>query len=245
MSLNFVRALAKLVGAFSTHVATGPESDHAAVSPTASAPSTMIAAPSGVGMRSRSSPRTSGRSSAWSATARATGMKNVRPTYSAPTVRIRAITLRETAGRDHRRSLMRAQSWTRCAMRAPACTTDATACFRAVPLDSLPLTTGGDVESHVREGRGRMPKPDATVFVVDDDASVREALGGLVRSAGLGVATYPTAQDFLAGGGPRPAGPSCPRLDVGLPGLSGLDLPTCLDEGDPPIANILIAGHRN
>ena len=75
-----------------------------------------------------------------------------------------------------------------------------------------------------------MPKPDATVFVVDDDASVREALGGLVRSAGLGVATYATAQDFLAGGGPRADGPSCLVLDVRLPGLSGLDLQTRMAE---------------
>src|SRR6267143_5025765 len=140
MLLNFSRALAKLVGAFSTHVATGPESDHAAVTPTATAPSTMIAAPSGVGMRSCSSPRTSGRSSAWSASARASGMKNARATYSAPTVRIRAITLRETAGRDQCRSLMRAQSCTCCASRSLACTTQATARFRALVLDRLPLT---------------------------------------------------------------------------------------------------------
>src|SRR5436853_5551405 len=75
--------------------------------------------------------------------------------------------------------------------------------------------------SRVR-GERYMPQPDATVFVVDDDASVREALGGLVRSAGLSVATYATAQEFLAS--PRAEGPSCLVLDVQLPGVSGLDL---------------------
>jgi FixJ family two-component response regulator len=86
-----------------------------------------------------------------------------------------------------------------------------------------------------------MPKPDATVFVVDDDESVREALGSLVRSAGLGVATYATAQDFLAG--PRADGPSCLVLDVQLPGLSGLDLQRRLAEVNLEIPIIFITGH--
>src|SRR5712664_3181717 len=85
-----------------------------------------------------------------------------------------------------------------------------------------------------------MPKPDATVFVVDDDASVREALGGLVRSAGLGVETYATAQAFLAG--PRAEGPSCLVLDVRLPGLSGLDLQQRMAELDLPIPIIFLTG---
>jgi len=86
-----------------------------------------------------------------------------------------------------------------------------------------------------------MPRPDATVFVVDDDASVREALGGLVRSAGLGVATYATAQEFLAG--PRAEGPSCLVLDVQLPGLSGLDLQRRMAEVNLEIPIIFITGH--
>ena len=86
-----------------------------------------------------------------------------------------------------------------------------------------------------------MPKPDATVFVVDDDESVREALGSLVRSAGLGVATYATAQDFLAG--PRADGPSCLVLDVHLPGLSGLDLQRRMAEVNLEIPIIFITGH--
>jgi len=86
-----------------------------------------------------------------------------------------------------------------------------------------------------------MPKPEATVFVVDDDASVREALGGLLRSAGLGVATYATAQEFLAG--PRAEGPSCLVLDVRLPGLSGLDLQRRMAEVNLDIPIIFITGH--
>ena len=86
-----------------------------------------------------------------------------------------------------------------------------------------------------------MPQPDATVFVVDDDESVREALGSLVRSAGLGVATYATAQDFLAG--PRADGPSCLVLDVQLPGLSGLDLQRRMAEVNLEIPIIFITGH--
>jgi len=86
-----------------------------------------------------------------------------------------------------------------------------------------------------------MPQPQATVFVVDDDASVREALGGLVRSAGLGVAIYATAQEFLTG--PRVEGPSCLVLDVQLPGLSGLDLQTRMAEVNLEIPIIFITGH--
>ena len=86
-----------------------------------------------------------------------------------------------------------------------------------------------------------MPQPDATVFVVDDDTSVREALGGLVRSAGLSVATYATAQEFLAS--PRAEGPSCLVLDVQLPGLSGLDLQRRMAEVNLEIPIIFITGH--
>ena len=67
-----------------------------------------------------------------------------------------------------------------------------------------------------------MREPDAIVLVVDDDVSVREALGSLIRSAGLRVETFASAQEFLA----RPLAevPSCLVLDVRLPGLSGLGL---------------------
>jgi FixJ family two-component response regulator len=59
------------------------------------------------------------------------------------------------------------------------------------------------------------------VFVVDDDSSIREALGSLIRAVGFGVQTFPTAREFLESR--RPDVPSCLVLDVHLPGLSGLD----------------------
>ncbi len=63
---------------------------------------------------------------------------------------------------------------------------------------------------------------DATVVVVDDDISVREALSGLIHSVGLRVETFSTAAEFLRR--PRPAEPSCVVLDVGLLDLSGIEL---------------------
>ena len=61
-----------------------------------------------------------------------------------------------------------------------------------------------------------------TVFVVDDDISVRESLELLIRSAGWQPETFASAQEFLAR--PRALGPSCLVLDVTLPDLNGLDL---------------------
>jgi FixJ family two-component response regulator len=67
-----------------------------------------------------------------------------------------------------------------------------------------------------------MSDPEPVVFVVDDDASIREALTSLIRSVGLGVETFGSAREFL--NGQRPDAPGCLVLDVRLPGLSGLDL---------------------
>jgi RNA polymerase sigma factor (sigma-70 family) len=85
-----------------------------------------------------------------------------------------------------------------------------------------------------------MTEPDAIVFVVDDDEFVRESLGGLIRSAGLRVETFASAQQFLAR--PRANAPSCLVLDVHLPGLSGLDLQTRMAESDIEIPIIFITG---
>ena len=60
-----------------------------------------------------------------------------------------------------------------------------------------------------------------TISVVDDDESIRKALRRLVRSAGLCVATFASAEEFLACEGEEAA---CLILDVRLPGMSGLDL---------------------
>jgi FixJ family two-component response regulator len=86
-----------------------------------------------------------------------------------------------------------------------------------------------------------MAEPKAIVFVVDDDASVRAGLGSLIRSAGLRVETFASAQEFLAR--PRADVPSCLVLDVRLPGLSGLDLQKRLAEVNIEIPIVFITGH--
>lgn len=67
-----------------------------------------------------------------------------------------------------------------------------------------------------------VPEGQPIVFVVDDDPAVREALRSLIRSVGLRVETFASAVEFLRQ--PPPPEPSCLVLDVGLPGLSGMDL---------------------
>jgi FixJ family two-component response regulator len=67
-----------------------------------------------------------------------------------------------------------------------------------------------------------MREADAMIFVVDDDASMREALQRLLRSVGLQVTTFASAREFLDHRGADV--PGCLVLDVRLPGLSGLDL---------------------
>jgi DNA-binding NtrC family response regulator len=82
---------------------------------------------------------------------------------------------------------------------------------------------------------------NALVFVVDDDSSIRESLKNLIRSAGLKVQTFSSAQDFLAA--PRAKVPSCLVLDVQLPGLSGLDLQQELATAGIQIPIIFLTGH--
>jgi FixJ family two-component response regulator len=79
------------------------------------------------------------------------------------------------------------------------------------------------------------------VFVVDDDASVREALSSLIRSIDLNVETFSSAREFLQH--KRPDVPACLVLDVRLPGLSGLDLQRELVAAKNVIPIIFITGH--
>ena len=79
------------------------------------------------------------------------------------------------------------------------------------------------------------------VFVVDDDASVRNALANLLCSVGLNVQTFGAAQEFLSS--ERPDAPGCLVLDVRLPGLSGLDLQRQLAEAKIQLPIIFITGH--
>jgi DNA-binding NtrC family response regulator len=86
-----------------------------------------------------------------------------------------------------------------------------------------------------------MNEKNPFVFVVDDDASIRESLKDLIESAGLNVQTFASAQEFLAS--PHSDAASCLVLDVQLPGLSGLDLQQELAKIDVQIPIIFITGH--
>jgi DNA-binding NtrC family response regulator len=79
------------------------------------------------------------------------------------------------------------------------------------------------------------------VFVIDDDSSIRQSLSNLLRSAGLNVETFASAQEFLAT--ERSHSPGCLVLDVQLPGLSGLDLQQELTKNNAAIPIIFITGH--
>lgn len=80
-----------------------------------------------------------------------------------------------------------------------------------------------------------------TVFVIDDDPSIRNGVRSLIGSVGLRVLTFGSALDFLRS--TRPDAPACLVLDVRLPDLSGLDLQRELRESDIQIPIIFITGH--
>jgi FixJ family two-component response regulator len=86
-----------------------------------------------------------------------------------------------------------------------------------------------------------MTETDAVVFVVDDDASMRESLKNLIRSVGLRVELFTSAQEFLRS--ERPNVPTCLVLEVPLPGLSGLDLQRRTSDAGMEVPIIFITGH--
>jgi FixJ family two-component response regulator len=79
------------------------------------------------------------------------------------------------------------------------------------------------------------------VFVVDDDAAIRESLKDLIQSVGLRVETFASAQEFLRA--KRPDVPGCLVLDVRLKGSSGLDLQTRMAKAGVEIPIIFMTGH--
>ena len=87
----------------------------------------------------------------------------------------------------------------------------------------------------------RSQSSSSVVFVVDDDAAVRESLDSLIRSVGLNVESFATAAEFLR----RKASetPACLVLDVRLPGLSGLDLQREMRGAERSLPIIFITGH--
>src|SRR4030088_1980926 len=79
------------------------------------------------------------------------------------------------------------------------------------------------------------------VFVVDDDPAVSVSMKRLIRSLGLEVQTFSSAQDFLRT--KRPDVPGCLVLDVRLPDLSGLDLQQELAKANINLPIVFITGH--
>jgi FixJ family two-component response regulator len=88
-----------------------------------------------------------------------------------------------------------------------------------------------------------MTESDPIVFICDDDESVRKALSRLIKSVGLDVEAFSSADEFLK----REShdGPACLVLDVRMPGLSGLDLQAELVRAQPALSIIFISGHGN
>ena len=79
------------------------------------------------------------------------------------------------------------------------------------------------------------------VYVVDDDASAREGVAGLIRSGGISTKTFGSGEEFLAA--PRPNIPSCLVLDLNLPGISGLDVQQELAKSGEQLPIIFLTGY--
>jgi FixJ family two-component response regulator len=80
-----------------------------------------------------------------------------------------------------------------------------------------------------------------TVYIVDDDDAVREALSALLGSVSLRHQSFASAEDFLAVANPRMRG--CLLLDVRMPGMSGLELQRFLQDQDVALQVIIVTGH--
>src|ERR1700688_1233681 len=85
------------------------------------------------------------------------------------------------------------------------------------------------------------PAIAGTVFVMGDDAGMREAIQGLLKSIGLSSECFATTQEFLRN--KRPDGPSCLVLDVRLQGVSGLDFQRELTRAGMELPIVFITGH--
>jgi len=117
--------------------------------------------------------------------------------------------------------------------------------FLTKPVDEEELSKAIQ-EAIERDRRTRqqhvdLRESDAIIAIVDDDASAREGLSRLIRSVGLRVETFASAQEFLAR--PRTEAPGCLVLDLELPGLSGLDLQKLMAELELEIPIVFLTGH--
>ena len=105
-----------------------------------------------------------------------------------------------------------------------------------IPAEKRLATGGGG-------GGPEQPEAQSIVFVVDDDASLQQALKSLLRSVGLRVEVFGSAADFLKHHGHLDDGAACLVLDVRLPGLSGLDFQAELAKADIQMPIIFVSGH--
>lgn len=86
-----------------------------------------------------------------------------------------------------------------------------------------------------------MTVPNALVFVIDDDASVRKGVSRLLRSAGYKSEAFESASDFLAR--KQHSGPACLIVDVRMPGLDGIDLQETLIQRRREEQLVFVTGH--
>ena len=82
--------------------------------------------------------------------------------------------------------------------------------------------------------------PAPTIFIVDDDASFRNAISRLVRAGGYAVQTFASATEFLQSA--RPDAPGCVLLDLQMPGPSGLDLQSALARSENALPIVFLTG---
>jgi len=103
-----------------------------------------------------------------------------------------------------------------------------------------------NVRKQVQDKEGKiqgMMSESRTVFLVDDDPSVRRALTRLIKSVGYTGQAFASARDFLAYWRATDEGPACLVLDVRMPGLSGLDLQHELQAAHTLLPIIFVTGH--
>jgi FixJ family two-component response regulator len=86
-----------------------------------------------------------------------------------------------------------------------------------------------------------IPADTPTIFVIDDDPSVRASIQGLLKSASLRSESFGTAEEFLRN--KQPEGPSCLVLDISLPGVNGLDFQRQLADAGIQIPIVFVTGH--
>jgi len=85
-----------------------------------------------------------------------------------------------------------------------------------------------------------MPPTGVLIAVVDDEESVRKALGRLIGSAGFDVLTFASGVEFLSAA--RELSPQCVVLDVRMPHMDGFELQQALLRGDRPVPVVVITG---